>query len=239
MIHNFYWLTDDQFAWLAPLLPTGTRGKPRVDDRRVISGIVHVLKSGADAGSMRPTSMGHAKRSTIVSSAGRRKAYGSTFFIRSPRRADLPRKLRRIAVHPESKGETQSGDWSLDCRPIAFLLTGGHVADCTADALLLEQMPPSLILHADEVTTATPSADRSGPEGPCPTSRPKPIASGRTASRLSSNATTTPSSECSVLKDFRRIATRYDRLAANFLAAVCLAAGLLVMNPEPRARTRP
>ena len=26
------------------------------------------------------------------------------------------------------------------------------------------------------------------------------------------------------LKDFRRVATRYDRLAANFLAAVCLAA---------------
>ena len=26
------------------------------------------------------------------------------------------------------------------------------------------------------------------------------------------------------LKDFRRIATRYDRLAINFLAAVCLAA---------------
>ena len=26
------------------------------------------------------------------------------------------------------------------------------------------------------------------------------------------------------LKDFRRIATRYDRLANNFLAAVCLAA---------------
>jgi transposase len=25
-------------------------------------------------------------------------------------------------------------------------------------------------------------------------------------------------------KDFRRIATRYDRLATNFLAAVCLAA---------------
>ena len=28
------------------------------------------------------------------------------------------------------------------------------------------------------------------------------------------------------LKDFRRIATRYDRLASNFLAAVCLAATL-------------
>jgi transposase len=28
------------------------------------------------------------------------------------------------------------------------------------------------------------------------------------------------------LKDFRRIATRYDRLAVNFLAAVCLAASV-------------
>jgi transposase len=31
---------------LAPLLPSDTRGKPQVDDRRVISGIVHVLRSG-------------------------------------------------------------------------------------------------------------------------------------------------------------------------------------------------
>src|SRR3954451_4371553 len=41
-----FWLSDEQFARIAPLLPTDTRGKPRVDDRRVISGIVHVLKSG-------------------------------------------------------------------------------------------------------------------------------------------------------------------------------------------------
>jgi transposase len=41
-----FWLTEDQFAKIAPHLPTDTRGKERVDDRRVISGIVHVLKSG-------------------------------------------------------------------------------------------------------------------------------------------------------------------------------------------------
>jgi len=46
MTHDTYWLTDAQFARLEPLLPSDTRGKPRVDDRRVISGIVHVLKSG-------------------------------------------------------------------------------------------------------------------------------------------------------------------------------------------------
>jgi transposase len=41
-----FWLTDEQWSRLAPLLPNDTRGVPRVDDRRVISGIVHVLKSG-------------------------------------------------------------------------------------------------------------------------------------------------------------------------------------------------
>ena len=46
MIRDCFWLNDDQFSRLEPLLPTDTRGKPRVDDRRVISGIVHVLKSG-------------------------------------------------------------------------------------------------------------------------------------------------------------------------------------------------
>jgi transposase len=39
-------LTETQMARLVPLLPDDTRGVPRVDDRRVISGIVHVLRSG-------------------------------------------------------------------------------------------------------------------------------------------------------------------------------------------------
>lgn len=46
MSEHYFWLTEAQFARLEPLLPTDTRGKPRVDDRRVISGIIHVLKSG-------------------------------------------------------------------------------------------------------------------------------------------------------------------------------------------------
>jgi len=46
MSKHFFWLTKDQFAKIAPYLPTDTRGVKRVDDRRVISGIVHVLKPG-------------------------------------------------------------------------------------------------------------------------------------------------------------------------------------------------
>jgi len=46
MNRDYFWLTDEQFARIAPHLPRNTRGKARVDDQRVISGIVHVLKSG-------------------------------------------------------------------------------------------------------------------------------------------------------------------------------------------------
>lgn len=46
MRKNLYWLSDEQWAKIEPHLPTDVRGKERVDDRRVISGIIHVLKSG-------------------------------------------------------------------------------------------------------------------------------------------------------------------------------------------------
>jgi transposase len=43
---NLFWLGDEQWSRIQPFLPTDVRGKDRVDDRRVISGIVHVIKSG-------------------------------------------------------------------------------------------------------------------------------------------------------------------------------------------------
>ena len=46
MRSNLFWLTNEQWARMEPLLPSDVRGKERVDDRRVISGILHVLKSG-------------------------------------------------------------------------------------------------------------------------------------------------------------------------------------------------
>jgi transposase len=41
------WLSDVEWARIEPLLPRGRKGAHRVDDRRVISGIVHMLRSGA------------------------------------------------------------------------------------------------------------------------------------------------------------------------------------------------
>lgn len=41
-----FWLSEEQFERLRPLLPNKVRGVARVDDRRVINGIIHVAKSG-------------------------------------------------------------------------------------------------------------------------------------------------------------------------------------------------
>ena len=41
-----YWLSEEQFERLRPLLPDKPRGVPRVDDRRVLSGIIFCLRRG-------------------------------------------------------------------------------------------------------------------------------------------------------------------------------------------------
>jgi transposase len=46
MIEGYFWLNDAQWAKIAPLLPRYVRGKHRVDDRKVLSGIIQVIVSG-------------------------------------------------------------------------------------------------------------------------------------------------------------------------------------------------
>ncbi len=42
---DLYWLTDEQMARLQPFFPK-SHGKPRVDDRRVLSGIIFINRNG-------------------------------------------------------------------------------------------------------------------------------------------------------------------------------------------------
>jgi transposase len=46
MESHLFWFTDEQWAKIAPFLPTNQRGPRRHDDRRILSGIMHVLKIG-------------------------------------------------------------------------------------------------------------------------------------------------------------------------------------------------
>jgi transposase len=45
MMSNLFWLTEAQMARLQPYFPK-SHGKPRVDDRRVLSGIIFINRNG-------------------------------------------------------------------------------------------------------------------------------------------------------------------------------------------------
>ena len=45
MMSNLFWLTDEQMGRLRPFFPK-SHGKPRVDDRRVLSGIIFINRNG-------------------------------------------------------------------------------------------------------------------------------------------------------------------------------------------------
>jgi transposase len=70
---DLFWLTEEQMAWLEPYFPK-SYGRPRVDDRRVLSGFIFVNQNGLrwrDA----PKDYGpHKTRLTSVGSTGVRWA---------------------------------------------------------------------------------------------------------------------------------------------------------------------
>src|SRR5712671_3171153 len=83
------------------------------------------------------------------------------------------------------------------CRPIAFLLTGGQVADCIAADELLDGLLTAEILHGDKGYDSNASVERSRARAWSQTSHPKTIDAGRTASRRGSLGTAMRSSACS------------------------------------------
>jgi transposase len=112
-----------------------------------------------------------------------------------------------------------------DCRPVAFLLTGGQVADCVAADTLLDQISTTDLVHGDKGYDTDAVRRKIEAKGAVPNIPPK---SNRVWKSCFSpylyrhrNAIERMFGR---LKDFRRIATRYDRLAQNFHAAICLAA---------------
>ncbi len=46
MSRSLFWLSDEAWAAIEPHLPKNQPGARRVDDRRVISGIIHMLRCG-------------------------------------------------------------------------------------------------------------------------------------------------------------------------------------------------
>ena len=114
------------------------------------------------------------------------------------------------------------------------MLTGGQVADCTAGADLIKQLPDCDILHADKGYDANAIRRQVEERGAMPNIPPKANRRWKNCFSpfLYRKRNAIERMFCR-LKDFRRIATRYDRNANNFLAAVCIAATVSYTNGYP------
>ena len=69
MSRSLFWLSDEAWAAIEPHLPQNQPGARRVDDRRVISGIVHMLRCVA-AGRIAHPNTAPRRRSIIVGTGG-------------------------------------------------------------------------------------------------------------------------------------------------------------------------
>jgi len=113
-------------------------------------------------------------------------------------------------------------------RLLCILLTGGEAHDCPPAKRLIRRTKAAKKLLGDK---AYDSADlrqwlnqrRTKPVVPNKCNRKQPFSFDRKSYKQRHKI---ENAFCR-LKDFRRIATRYDRLARNFLASVCLVAAIV------------
>ena len=118
MSKNLFSLSDEQWKRIEPHLLTKVRGKKRKDDRRVISGIVHVLKSGCRWCDC-PETYGPHTTITIASRVGAARHLGKTVPGAGQQRSLCRQQLidsTHVKAHrwqPAEKGEAETGCWPL------------------------------------------------------------------------------------------------------------------------------
>ena len=143
----------------------------------------------------------------------------------------LRRRWKR-GEHEQAIGRSRGGRTTKihalsdpDCRPCAFHLTPGQASDIAAAPALLALAPPISSLIGDKGYDGDEFRADIINRGAKPVI---PNKSNRTAlhrfNKLAYKGRNVIERCFCRLKDFRRIATRYDKLARNFLAAIQLAA---------------
>nr|WP_244639445.1 IS5 family transposase [Aureimonas endophytica] len=245
-MRDLFWLSDEAWAVLEPHLPKNQPGKPRVDDRRVISGILHILKTGGRWRDV-PPEYGPAK--TIYNHYARWARHGvwQRIYAKVAAAGTVPDELCLDSTHvkahrsasggkggvqPQAVGVSRGGRTTkIHCladacgRIVALALTPGNIADITMALPLLEAMRPAQRLIADKAYDAdklrTWLIER----------QIEPVIPGRAArgvvyplNRKAYRRRNVIERMFGRLKNWKRIATRYDRLAVNYLSAIALIA---------------
>ena len=107
-------------------------------------------------------------------------------------------------------------------------MTGGEAHDCPVAERLIRRVKPPKRLLGDKAYDSAELREELGERGTEPvipnrSNRKQPFSFSKRLYKLRWRI----ESAFNRLKDYRRIATRYDRLARNYLASVCLAAALV------------
>ncbi|MEO1474143.1 MAG: IS5 family transposase [Pseudomonadota bacterium] len=231
---------------MEPFIPKNQPGARRVDDRRVVSGIIHVLKTGCR---WVDCPQEYGPHTTVYNRfnrwsrkrfwTGMLEALAASGAVTTSTSIDSTYvKAQRSAfggkggpkaqgIGPSRGGQTSKIHILTDVigRPFSLCLTPGNVSDVRAAELLSSGLQGVKHLIADKGYDANAFRKALREQGTRPvipgrSNRKRKITYDEARYRdrhLVENAF------CR-LKDFRRIATRYDKLGQNFLSAVALAA---------------
>jgi transposase len=113
-------------------------------------------------------------------------------------------------------------------RLLSILLTGGEAHDCTVAERLVRRTEAAEELLGDKAYDSAELREWLGDRGTKPvipnrSNRKQPFSFNKKSYKYRHRI---ENAICRI-KDFRRIATRYDKLARNFLAAICLVAAIV------------
>jgi transposase len=243
---NLFWFNDVQWAKIVPHLPS--HQPKRKDDRRILSGIMPVLKIGCRWQDC-PKEYGPHKTIYNRFSRWSEKGVWQKIFACVAGPSDPPeqgcagqqpcqnpplRQRRKRGPDFEAIGPTKGGRNSkihavVDkyCRPWAFILTPGNTADCVMAEEGVSLIPGIKQLLADkgydtDAIRAFLKERGIKPVIPGKANRKNKIRRDKKAYK---GRNVVERCFCR-LKDFRRIATRYDKLAQNFFSALCFVATL-------------
>ena len=197
---DLYWLTDEQMAKLAPFFPK-SHGKPRVDDKRVLSGIKLAIRPQgvwATQDALQPLEALERERHFRQNDdrAGRR--------ARREKDRDDRRDLSESAPHRDQLGRYIGARALLSSLPKVDWLLGdrGYDADWFREALQDQGIRACIPARKQRKTPVKYDKRRYKQRNRIE------IMFGR-------------------LKDWRRVATRYDRCPKVFLSAIALAATVI------------
>ncbi|TAZ52398.1 IS5 family transposase [Rhizobium ruizarguesonis] len=243
-----FWLDDQQWAVIAPLLPTNQPGAHRTDDRRVISGIIHVLRSGCR---WQDCPACYGPSTTIYNRFHRWSAKGIWRRLFEALAQTTDRDLHMIdsttaKAHRSAAGGKGGPDAEAIGRsrggrstkihavvdgcghPIALRITPGQRGDAPVAVPLLTPLPASRLCAADTAYDSDTLRDFLTARGTQPV-----IPNNPTRKRIQpfdpiayKRRNIIERTFCR-LKDWRRIATRYDKLMINF-EATCYIAALVI-----------